>query len=131
MSVPCSFFTLNVVPHPHLGRAEPVGVVVHSRPAEYLGMRVLSDPDRLRPLVPETDLEMLCRYLESCEAIVRGDEEAGEIALLSAPERFHWLAAPRSDVIQPSKVEYRSVGDPEALLAELFAERVDADGLSS
>lgn len=128
MTVPCSFFTLNVVPHPHTGVAQPVGVVVHSRPAEFLEMRVLTEADRLRSLVPETDLEMLCRYLESCLAIVAGDSRAGEIALLSPPERFHWLAAPRSDVIQPSRTEYRSVDNPAALLDDLYAARVEGSG---
>jgi hypothetical protein len=126
MSVPCSFFTLNVVPHPHTGVARPIGIVLQSRPAEFLGMRVVTNAERLREVAPEADIEMLSRYLESCLAIVQGDEAAGEIALLSPPERFHWLAAPRSDVIQPSRVEYESAGDPGALLAKLYEERIES-----
>lgn len=124
MSVPCSFFTLNVVPHPHTGVRHAVGVVVQSRPAEYLGIRVVTDPARLRVIAPDADIDILCRYLESCRAIVAGEERAGEIALLSPPERFHWLAAPRSDVIQPSRVEHVRAEDPEELLASLYEERL-------
>lgn len=124
MSYPCSFFSLCVVSHPHLGERVPVGVVLQSRPAEFLGMEVITDAHRLASLVPDADLEMLARYLESCRAIVAGEERGGEIARLSMPERFHWLAAPRSDVIQPTAVEYRTAEDPEALLASLYRERV-------
>lgn len=125
--VPCSFFTLRVVPHPYNGVAVPVGVVVQSRPAEYLGLLAITDADRLARLVPDVDVELLVRYLRSCECIAAGREDAGEIALLSRPERFHWLAAPRSDVLQPSAVEHVRTEDPARLLAELFAERVEAD----
>ena len=114
MSAPCSFFTLRVVPHPYTGEGVPIGVVVQSRPAEYLGIRVLDDPDRLRTLAPDVDIGLLCGYLDSFRAIVTGDEAGGEIALLSRPERFHWLAAPRSDVLQPSPVEHRTADDPAA-----------------
>lgn len=124
MSTPCSFFTLRVVPHPYTGEGEPIGVVLQSRPAEFLGLRAIEDEARLRALAPDVDVELLCEYLASLRAIVAGDEAGGEIALLSRPERFHWLAAPRSDVLQPSPVEHRTADDPEALLDALFAERV-------
>jgi hypothetical protein len=124
MSVPCSFFTLRVVPHPYDGAGTPVGVVVQSRPAEYLGIRVITDGERLARISPDVDVELLCRYLLSYEAIANGAEDGGEIALLSRPERFHWLAAPRSDVLQPSPVEHAMAERPASLLEELFDERV-------
>jgi len=126
--VPCSFFVLHVVPHPHTGAAAPVGVVVQSRPAEYLGLRAITDPDRLRRVAPALDIELLTRYLASLHAVAAGDAAGGEIALMSRPERFHWLAAPRSDVLQPSPVEHRTVDDPEELLDELFRARVEGRG---
>ena len=125
--VPCSFFTLNVVPHPYTGEGVAIGVVVQSRPAEYLGMRAVTDAGRLRVLAPDVDIELLCDYLRSLEMIVAGDEAGGEIALLSRPERFHWLAAPRSDVLQPSTTEHRQADDPEALLDAVYRERVRSD----
>lgn len=126
MSVPCSFAVLRVVPHPYTGEGVPVGVVLQSRPAEFIGLRAITDPHRLRVLAPDVDTGLLTRYLRSCEAIVAGDEDAGEVALLSRPERFHWLTAPRSDVLQPSPVEHRRAPDPAALLDELFRDRVPA-----
>lgn len=63
-------------------------------------------------------------YLRSCEAIAAGYEAAGEIALLSPPERFHWLTAPRSDVIQASAVRTGLTDDPARTLGELFHEHI-------
>ena len=121
---PVSWALLRAVPHPYTGDGVPVGVVLQSRPAEFLGLRVIADAGRLRERAPDTDIELLARYLRSFERIVAGDVAGGEIALLSPPERFHWLTAPRSDVIQPSKVEHEVVQDPAARLDELFRERV-------
>ena len=118
--VPYSWALLRAVPHPYTGVGVAVGVVLQSRPAEFIGALVVSDEERLRRLAPDVDVELLGRYLRSCEAIASGDESAGEIALLSAPERFHWLTAPRSDVIQPSPVRHGVTEDAPATLGALF-----------
>jgi hypothetical protein len=122
--VPYSYAVLNAVPHPYTGRGVPVGVVLQSRPVEFIDLEAVTDPELLRRLAPDVDADLLARYLRSCQAIARGDEAAGEIALLSAPERFHWLTAPRSDVIQPSPVQYGLTEDAPALLQELFDRHV-------
>lgn len=122
--LPCSWAVLHVVPHPHTGRGAPVGIVLQCRPALFVGFRAITDADVLRRLAPDIDIELLVRYLRSCEAIAAGSEEAGEIALLPPPERFHWLAAPRSDVLQPGQIEYGSADDPTSLLDGLFRDRV-------
>lgn len=121
---PCSWAVLHVVPHPYTGRGAPVGVVLQCRPALFVGFRAITDPGRLSGLAPDVDIELLARYLRSCEAIAAGREDAGEIALLPPSERFHWLAAPRSDVLQPGRIEYGSAADPATLLEKLFEERV-------
>lgn len=126
---PCSWSVLRVVPHPHTGVGQPVGVVVHSRPAEYLGIRLMSEREALEARAPAVDLELLSRYLHTYQGVVEGRGDAGPIALLSAPERFYWLAAPRSDVLQPSAVEHGAAPDPAALLQRLFQERVIQGGL--
>ena len=59
-------------------------------------------------------------------AIADGDASAGEIALLSPPERFYWLTAPRSDVIQASPVHSGLTLDPARTLRELFEEQIGA-----
>ena len=115
------FAVLRVVPHVHLGVFVPVGVVVHARTAEFLGARLLSDPAELRARVPEVDVELLARYLRACEQICAGDPAAGPVALDPPSERFHWLTAPRSDVLQSSPVHGGLCDDPARALDELFA----------
>jgi hypothetical protein len=114
------FAVLRVVPHVHLGVFVPVGVVVHARTMEYLGIRVLSDAAVLHALAPDVDAEMLARYLRSCEAICAGDAAAGPVALIPPSERFHWLTAPRSDVIQSSPIHEGIAEHPSRALDEMF-----------
>ena len=119
-SVSYDFAVLRAVPHPHIGAFVPVGVVLHARTVDYLGMRSLTDVDELRAQVPEVDAELLARYLRSVRAICDGDEAAGPVALTPPSERFHWLTAPRSDVIQSSPIHEGVCVDPERELDALF-----------
>jgi hypothetical protein len=119
-----NFAVLRVVPNVATGAFVNVGVIVHARTAEFLELRVLRDPAALRTLVPDIDVELLGRYLASCEAICRGDAAAGPIALISPSERFHWLTAPRSDVLQCSPVHEGVCEDPAPTVGELFASYV-------
>lgn len=122
--LPYSFALLRVVPHPYTGAFVNVGVVLQSRPAEFVGLLAITDEARLRELAPDADVELLARYLRSCQVIAEGDESGGAIALLSPPERFHWLTAPRSDVIQASPVHGGLTDDPARTLQELFDEHI-------
>jgi hypothetical protein len=101
-----------------------VGVILHARTAEYLELRLLRDPEALRARVPEVDVELLARYLEAYERIGRGDPAGGPMALVPPSERFHWLTAPRSDVLQSSAVHEGVCDDPAQALEELFASYV-------
>ena len=114
------FAVLRVVPHVHLGAFAPVGVVLHARTANFLGLRVLTDADALRSIAPGVDIELLVRYLRSCQAIAEGNPDAGPLALAPPSERFHWLTAPRSDVIQSSPVHEGLCDEPAKALEELY-----------
>jgi hypothetical protein len=116
-----NFAVLRVVPHVHTGAFVPVGVVLHARTAEFIGVRVTTDPAALAKIASDTDAELLSRYLSSCKAIAEGDMSAGPIALAPPSERFHWITAPRSDVIQCGPVHAGLTENPEATLEELFA----------
>jgi len=118
--LPFDYAVLRAVPHVHLGDFVPVGVVVHSRTAEFLAMRVIDDPELLRARVPGVDAELLARYLQAHLAVSAGDAAAGPVALDSTSERFHWLTAPRSDVLQASAVHGGLCDDPAKALERLF-----------
>ena len=118
------FAVLRVVPRVHLGAFVNVGVVVHARTAEFLALRAVTDERLLQAHVPGVDAELLARYLRSCEAICAGEVAAGPMALAPPSERFHWLTAPRSDVLQSSPVHEGISDDPRRALDRLFEEYV-------
>ena len=118
------FAVLRVVPRVHLGAFINVGVVVHARTVEFLALRAVTDERVLAACLPGLDAELLARYLRSCEAICAGDVAAGPMALAPPSERFHWLTAPRSDVLQSSPVHEGICDDPRRELDRLFEEYV-------
>ena len=115
-----NFAVLRIVPHVYTGVFSPVGVIVHARTTEFLGMRVIKDREELADRARGMDIGLLVRYLKSCEAICKGDEKAGPIALAPPSERFHWLTSPRSDVIQCGPVHEGLSNNPAAALDALF-----------
>jgi hypothetical protein len=74
----------------------------------------------LRALSPSVDLDLVRRHLDAIVRICAGEEDAGPIAQLSPSERFQWLVAPRSTMIQVSPVHAGFCDDPAAQLDELF-----------
>jgi hypothetical protein len=128
-SIDYDFAVLRVVPRVHLSAFANVGVVLHARTEEFLSLRVVTDTAELARLAPSVDAELLKRYLESCAAICAGDESAGPVALAPPSERFHWLTAPRSDVLQSSPVHEGVCRDPEQELDALFRAYVETSSL--
>lgn len=114
------FAVLRVVPHVHLGAFVNVGVVMHARREGFLTLRALDDPAALRARLPDVDSDLLARYLRSCIAICAGDADAGPVALAPSSERFHWLTAPRSDILQSSPVHEGVCDDALAELEALY-----------
>ena len=121
-----SWAVLRVVPRVHLGSFVNVGVVVHARTAGFLGTRLVDDPAEPARRVPDLDAELLARYLRSWKGICEGEAASGRMALSPASERFHWLTAPRSDVLQSSPVHDGVCEDPARALDEMFAAYVGA-----
>lgn len=120
------FAVLRVVPRVHTGAFANVGVVVHARTVEFLALRTITDPERLAALAPGIDPTLLARYLSSCAAICAGNASAGPVALAPPSERFHWLTAPRSDVLQSSPVHEGVCRSPASELDALFDAYVGA-----
>ena len=114
------FAVLRAVPHPHVGTFVPVGVVVHARTKEFLRLRAITDPAELARRVPGADADLLARYLVACTRICDGDAGAGPVALAPPSERFHWITAPRSDVIQCGPVHEGLCESPERAVEELY-----------
>lgn len=123
-TIPYNFAVLRVVPHVHIGSAVPVGVVLHAPTAQFVGMRVLIERAALSARAPQVDVELLARYLATYKAVSNADDAGGSLSFGSPSERFHWLTAPRSDVIQSGPVHEGVCADVNAELDALFLELV-------
>ena len=115
-----SYAVLRVVPRVERGESINVGVVVFSRQHDFLGMRAELDEARLAALDPDCDPGPIRERLAALEVVVAGDG-GGALAALPASDRFGWVTAPSSTVIQPSAVHTGMTADPQATLDHLFA----------
>ena len=115
---------VRVVPRVERGERLNVGIVLLCRPRRYLGARIALDERRLATFAPGLDPDTIRPHLEAIERIARGDPGAGPIARLGLAERFHWLVAPASTIIQPSAVHTGLCRDPAAELEHLVASLV-------
>ncbi len=118
------YAVLQVVPRVERGERFNAGVVLYSRRHRFLAARVQLDRAKLAALAPEADADEVERHLQALARVAAGDGDAGAVAAMEQSERFHWLAAPSSTVIQPSPVHTGLCGDPQATLERLFAELV-------
>ena len=112
---------LRVVPHPHLPCGETVAAVLHARRAGVLAVAVVPDARALAARWPGLDADLLARYLRGLVAVAHGGAVAAPIGLLPPSERFHWLTAVRSTVLQPTPVRTGLDADPAAALARVAA----------
>jgi hypothetical protein len=119
-----SYALIRVVPRVERGECINVGVVLFCAARAFLGARAILDAARLRALSTELDLDAVERHLQALLQIVAGDHKGGPIAELPAGERFHWLSAPRSTIIQPAPVHGGVTDDPQSTLDDLFSELV-------
>lgn len=108
---PFEYVVLRVVPRVDRGESINAGVIVYCRALDFLGCAVQLDRRRLAALDPSADADLIERALASiCEHC--GTDEIGQ--------RFRWLAAPRSTVVQPGPVHTGLTADPAAELDRLL-----------
>jgi len=117
---PFEYAIVRVLPRVERGEAFNAGIVLMSRPHRFLDARVELDEAVLTALAPDCDPQNVLAHLDAIERVARGDAAAGPIAALSMAERFHWLVAPSSTIIQPSEVHTGLTDDPAATLEHLF-----------
>ena len=122
MHAPCTYdyAVIRVVPKVEREEFVNAGVIVSCPARDFLEARIELDEQRLLALDPTLDLETVRTHLATIPAICAGGEQAGPIGRLTQRERFHWLTAPRSTMIQTSPVHTGRCQDPEALLEHLL-----------
>jgi hypothetical protein len=126
MPAPSSFdyAVIRVVPRVERGEFINAGIILFCRQRRFLRARVALDRARLAALAPTCDPDEVQRHLDVITLVAAGGPTAGPIGRLSQAERFHWLVAPRSTIIQPSPVHSGLSHDPAATLDQLFDELV-------
>jgi hypothetical protein len=128
---PFQYALIRVVPDIARGERLNAGVVLLCRTKRFLGARVALDADRLAAVAPDLDPRDVEAHLDAIERIARGDSTAGPIAALGQAERFHWLVAPASTMLQASESHTGLCHDPATELDHLFDTLVASPARSS
>lgn len=126
--MPASAFeyaVIRVMPRVERGEFINVGVVLLCRQRRFLEARLRLDEARLRALAPGIDLEPLAAQLALIPVVCAGGRAAGPIGELPLYERFRWLTAPRSTIIQTSPVHVGLGADPAEALERICRQMVD------
>jgi hypothetical protein len=114
------YAVVRVVPRVEREEFINAGIILSCPAQDYLGARIELDENRLRALDPRVNMETVRAHLASIPLICAGGAEAGPIGLLSRRERFHWLVAPRSTIIQVSPVHTGRCTDVGGTLEHLL-----------
>ncbi len=115
---------LRVVPNVAREEFLNAGVLLWCVVQDFLDARVELDEGRLLAFAPDAEVETLREHLQVIPRLCAGGKDAGPIGLLSRKERWHWLVAPRSTVIQLSAVHSGLCHSPQEALGRIFDEAV-------
>lgn len=118
----CTFdyAALRLVPHVEREEFFNVGVILSCPAHKFLEARIFLDEKKLKCFAPGVEAETIRQYLEIIPKICAGAGEAGVIGKLTQRERFYWLTAQRSTIIQSSFVHTGFTAEPKKTLEHLF-----------
>jgi len=111
---------LRAVPRQERGEFMNVGVIVYCAALDFLCAKTYVDGDRLRALDPRLDLETLETSLNHLAISCDGSSAAGPVSRTTIGQRFRWLTAPRSTIVQTSPAHTGWTDDPSAEVTRLF-----------
>lgn len=101
-----------------------VGVILFSKRKKFLDIKYHINVDKLKAFTTELELETLNNYLNAWKLICDGKTTAGKIGAFEISDRFRWLAACRSTIIQSSKTHSGLCTEPEIELQDIFEKYV-------
>jgi len=114
------YAVIRVVPRVERAEFVNVGIILWCQDETFLEARIELDEQRLLALAPDLDIAAVRAHLATIPAICVGGDGAGPIGKLSRRERFDWLTAPRSTMIQTSPVHAGRCADPRAAIEHLL-----------
>ncbi|WP_282031426.1 DUF3037 domain-containing protein [Winogradskyella eximia] len=115
---------IRVVPRVEREEFFNVGVILFSKRNKFLGIKYNINKDKLKAFSTDVELEMLEDYLNAWKLICDGDPHGGKIGTFELSDRFRWLTACRSTIIQSSKTHPGLSNDPQKTLDEIFVNYV-------
>jgi len=115
---------IRVVPRVEREEFFNVGVILFSKRKKFLGIKYAIDPAKLKAFSEKIEIELLESYLNAWRLICEGGAEGGRIGEMELSDRFRWLAASRSTIIQSSNTHPGLCDDPEGNLEEIFEKYV-------
>jgi len=114
------FSIIRIVPKVERQEFFNAGVILFSRAKKYLGVKYQIDPKKLACFSSEIDQETIETYLKAWGNVCDGSTKGGVIGDMDLPDRFRWLTASRSTIIQSSITHSGLCEDPEMELEKLF-----------
>jgi Protein of unknown function (DUF3037) len=114
------YAVVRVVPRVERGEFVNAGIILSCDLERILQARIELDERALLAIDSRVDLDLVRSALAVIPTICEGGGGAGDIGKMSARERFHWLVAPRSTIVQTSPVHTGRCADPDAALAHLM-----------
>ncbi|RKR66126.1 hypothetical protein C8C94_0576 [Acidovorax sp. 94] len=111
---------VRVVPRVEREEFINAGVILSCQRTGFLQAAIALDEARLLAMDPQADIDAVRRHLAAIVAICAGDEGCGPIARLPYRQRFHWLTAKRSAIIQTSPVHTGRCTDAAAALEHIM-----------
>lgn len=118
------YAVIRVVPRVEREEFVNVGVILFSKRKKFIKVLHHLHREKVLALCSDTDVDQIQKNLESFELIAHGSKQGGPIAQMELSERFRWLTAVRSSVIQTSRPHPGLCPDPEAKVQQLFEELV-------
>jgi hypothetical protein len=119
-TLPFQYLILRCVPRVDREEFINVGVLVYCQAADYLCAAGHISETRIRALSPDLDIEAVQAAMQAIEAVCCGSDDAGEAGRTSLGQRFGWLAAPKSTVVQPGPIHGGVTDDPARQLEHLL-----------
>ena len=109
-----------VVPRVERDELVAAGLVMRCIARDILTARVAVDEERVCALDAGADLARIARHLDAIVRVCEGARDAGPVATMGRRERWHWIVAPRSAVIQVGPVHVGRCEDPAAAFARMY-----------
>ena len=117
---PYEWAVLRIVPRVERAEFVNAGVLVYCHPLDFLAAGIELDDQRALALDPALDVDCVRRHLDSIRAVCEGAPAAGENGARAPGDRFRWLTAPRSTVVQTSPIHTGLTADPAAEVERLL-----------